>query len=456
VGIEFTALGSVEDIGAASYVIRFDGTNILLDAGIHPRKDNDESLPAFERAPIDYLDALLLSHAHLDHVGALPVALRRFPHARVLMSAASSFLAPLMLHHSAKLMERLQREGRVRRRLFTTDDVDMISWIFQGMRSEAPFPIRSQDESGETIEATLFDAGHILGACGIRLSGPSGTLFYTGDTSAHDQEILPAARYPDEPVDVLISECTMGADEEAEHRVWSGEEKRFAQAISEVLLGGGSVLVPVFSLGRSQEMVALVHRFRDLGWVPDAEIYTAGFGNVVGSLYDRTAKETRRRNPDLRLGELDVRQLPRPLDKGPHLRSPSIIIVSSGMMAQDTLSYRLAEIMLPRPRHGIFFVGYVDPEMPGHKVLTATPRESLTLAPGTRPVAAKARVERFHFTAHSNRQDLMDVVGRLQPKTVVLVHGEQEAAGWMHDQIGIRFPGTRVVRPGLCETIQLV
>lgn len=455
-GIRFTALGSVDDIGAASYVVEFDGTRLMLDAGIHPREEGLRNLPRFDRAPVDLLDAFLLSHCHLDHLGALPVALRRFSHARVLMTAASSLLAPVMLHHSARLMERLMIEGRAPRPTFTADDVDMISWIFQGMRCEAPFPIDSLDGSGVTLEAELYEAGHILGAAGIHLSGPSGSLFYTGDTSLHDQEILPGARYPEGPVDVLISECTLGADEEAEHRSRSGEIVRFASAVDQVLTGGGSVLVPVFSLGRSQEMLALLHRLREQGHIPDVEIYTAGFGNVVASLYDRTTKDTRRLDPDLRLTDLDVRPLPRPLDRGPHLRFPSVIVVSSGMMAQDTLSYRLAEVMLPRPRHGVFFVGYVDPDMPGHRVLTAEPRERITLAPGTQPVDAKARIERFHFTAHSHRHHLMEVVDRLRPETVVLVHGGPEAADWVQQQIEASHPRTRVVRPGLGEPLDLI
>ena len=392
------------------------------------------------------MDAILISHCHLDHLGALPVALSHFPHARVIMSEASAVLAPMMLRHTVKVMRRLRDGGIIPALLYSEDDVDMISYVFQGMPPDRHFPVFDLDNQGPGLTAGFYDAGHILGAAGIWLKGPSGVVFYTGDTSAQDQEIIPRAVYPHPPVDLLVLESTLGADPRAERRQRRKETQRFTRAIADVIDDGGSVLIPAFSLGRTQEMLVLLHRLRAGGRIPNVDIYTAGLGSAISEIYDRTATYTRRRNPDVRLENLDIRPLP-PGDirRGPHLRRPGIVLVSSGMMAPETMSCRLAEVMLPQERHGIFFVGYVDPDMPGYRVQEALPGEMLQLHPGGPPVPAHCRIERFHFSAHSSRRHLLRLVDRLSPKMVLPVHGDLAAQHWMQEAIQRHHPDTRVV-----------
>lgn len=192
-------------------------------------------------------------------------------------------------------------------------------------------------------------------------------------------------------------------------------------------------------------MAALLSRLRTKGHIPDVDIYTAGFGNTVSELYDRTARFTQRKDPNLRLRDLELLPLP-PGDfkKGPYLRNPSIILTSSGMMATGTLSYRLAEVMLPNVKHGIFFVGYVDPNMPGYQILTSKRGHHFKLNPNTPEIFPQCQIERFHFSAHSNRRSLLRLVGQLNPQMVILVHGECGAEGWMRETIKIRYPHLQV------------
>jgi predicted metal-dependent RNase len=114
------------------------------------------------------------------------------------------------------------------------------------------------------------------------------------------------------------------------------------------------------------------------------------------------------------------------------------------MMAQHTMSYRLAEVMLSDPRHGIFFVGYIAPDMPGYQVRTAQQGQMLQLGLTSPEVQVQCNIERFHFSAHSHRQDLLSVVEKLRPKRVILVHGEIGAAGWLRETIKMNFPKTDV------------
>lgn len=438
--IKFLSVGTTREIGDACYLLSLNGSTLLLDAGLHPRKEGIDSAPDFRTIRDRQVDAICISHCHLDHLGALPLAMSYFSRANVLMSEASAALAPVMLHHTAKVMRRQFEEGSAGLPLYTPDDIDLISYVFQGIKPDRDFPVFNLSKWADDLTVRFCDAGHILGASGIYVKNHDRAVFYTGDTAAHDQEILPGAVYPDERPDVLILESTLGADPDAEVRNRIAEVAKFARAIAEVIDRKGSVLIPVFSLGRTQEMLATLHRLREKSAIPDVEIYSAGFGNVVSTLYDRTARHTRRRDPSLRLRDLDVRPLP-PGDvrKGAHLRHPSIIVVSSGMMARHTMSYKLAEVMLPDPRHGIFFVGYVDPDMPGYQVLTARPGQPVRLGPGSPELTAQCRIQKFHFSAHSHRRHLLDLVERLRPRKVILVHGERGASGWMRETIKMHF-----------------
>lgn len=452
--ITFTPIGTTHEIGDASFLLTMNGSTVILDTGIHPRKEGIESTPDFRTVREHDVDAILISHCHLDHLGSLPVALSYFPQASVLMSEASATLAPIMLQHTAGVMKRQHREDNAPVPIYSRDDIDLISYLFQGVRPEHDFPVFNLEKWANDLTVKFYDAGHILGASGILLKSKEGTVFYTGDTCAQDQEIIPGAVYPEQPVDVLILEATLGADPSAEEKTRKNEEQRFAKAIYDVIDNQGSVLIPAFSLGRTQEMLAQLHRLREESQIPDVEIYSAGFGETISKYYDRTLRYTRRCNPNLRLLDLDIRPLP-PGDvrKGPHLKSPSIILVSSGMMAEHTMSYRLAEVMLPDPKHGIFFVGYIAPDMPGYQVRTAKQGQMIQLNTLGPELPVKCRIDRFHFSAHSHRQHLLNVVEKLKPKRVILVHGERGAAGWMRETIKQHFPKTDVAIAQQGETL---
>ena len=218
----------------------------------------------------------------------------------------------------------------------------------------------------------------------------------------------------------------------------------------------GCVLIPAFSLGRTQEMLTLLHRLRAAGRVRDVEIYSAGFGSHISRIYDRTSERTRRHEDDTWLAHLDIRRLPHgDITKGRYLKEPSIVLVSSGMMAEHTMSYKLAEKMLPYDHHGIFFVGYCDPRMPGHRVASAKKGQILQMTEEGRSIPVACDIDRFHFSAHSNRQDLLALIKKLRPSTLVLVHGDRSAVEWMESEVVAWDPTVRIVQPERGAEIEL-
>src|SRR4051794_20203563 len=202
------------DIGASAWFVEIEGHRLLMDAGIHPKREGHDALPRFDLIKNEELDAIAISHCHHDHVGSLPVALRYFPHADVLMTELSYFLVERVLHNSVNVMKRQRDELGIKEYpLFTHGEVDEIAPLFQGFKYNrqvdwAAFRKKGAGFLSSSLE--FYDAGHALGSAGISVRGQKETLFYTGDVCFHDQTILRKARFEDVKADVLIMETTRG------------------------------------------------------------------------------------------------------------------------------------------------------------------------------------------------------------------------------------------------------
>ena len=458
--MRYLALGSTREIGASCHYLNLAGTGVVLDAGVDPEEDGVDSLPNLSlirdrmERPVDHV---LVTHAHHDHLGALPVLVQQFPYIGVHMTQATQMLAEVLLPSSARLQKRRLMEGSTSKApLFDADSVEALNYIYESHKLDADF-----DLTGRKAEADLtgrfYHAGHILGAAGAYFEfeedGETRRIFYTSDTHMRSQTIIPGGEYPDAPIDVLLLESTMGADDEAEQTTRRTEEKRFGEALARVLKRGGTALVPVFALGRAQETLALLDRYKQRGIIPDVPIYTNGQMRAVADLYDKTRYITPRLNPEFEVFGVEQKRFPRNDEAGRRaLAEPSIHVVSSGMLFERTLSNTLAQWLVEDEKNGIFFVGFSKEDSPGDRLLKAAAEGKgteveLDEKSGVGPQPVNAEVARFRFSGHSHRQDLVRLVEQLRPKKVVLVHGETEAKHWMRDTIQRFYPGTEVVLP---------
>src|SRR2546426_304884 len=255
-------LNPASDIGASAWFVALEGHRLLMDAGTHPKREGREGLPLYDVVKEEELDAIAISHCHHDHVGSLPVALRYFPQANVLMSELSYFLVERVLHNSVNVMKRQRDECGIREYpLFSHDEVDEIEPLFQGFKYNrqidwAAFHKTRAGFLSPTLE--FYDAGHALGSAGLMVRGEKETLFYTGDVCFHDQTILKSARFEDVKADVLLMETTRGNRPPAPGFSRQAEIDRLAQSIDRAFQRGGGVLIPVFALGRTQEILAML------------------------------------------------------------------------------------------------------------------------------------------------------------------------------------------------------
>ena len=450
-GITFTNLTRQVEIGANCYSLELAGQRIVLDSGLHPRFDGLAALPDFRLLPDGAADAIVLSHAHQDHVGSLPVLMRRQPQAPVFMTEPTHLLSDVMLHNAVNVMMKKREEGITEYPLFTHREVDVATKRWHPVPLHTRFDLTGERLSaGEDAEVSLefFDAGHILGSVGTLIEAQGRSIFYTGDVQFDDQTIMQGARFPEEPLDVLIIETTRGDRATPEGFTRRGEQLRFAAAIKAAFDRGAGVLIPLFALGKTQEILAMFYEFRRNNLLGQGPIYIGGLGTKLAEIYDRLAEQTPRRHPHLQV--LDAvapfTMAGRAAEATP-IKGGRIYALSSGMMTEKTLSNAFARHVLSDPQHALFFVGYADPESPAGRLRTAAHGDIVQLSPDLPPQPLNCQVEQFNFSAHSTRESLRTYVNKVRPKKVVLVHGDASAVGWFQVNLTADLPGSEILVP---------
>jgi Cft2 family RNA processing exonuclease len=440
-------------IGASAWFVEIEGHRILLDAGVHPKREGRSALPLYSKVSDQEVDAIAISHCHHDHVGSLPVALRHFPGAHVLMTELSYFLVERVLHNSVNVMQRQRTElGITEYPLYSHDEVDDIAPMFQGFKYNreidwASFRKARSGVDSPTLE--FYDAGHALGSAGILIRGEEETLFYTGDVCFHDQTILKSARFHDVQADVLIMESTRGSREVPAGFTREKEIARLSASIERVLERKGSVLIPTFALGRTQEVLALLALLMREGRLRRQPIYIGGLGRVFTEIYDLQAHRTHRRHPNLQLHEaLDLVVLEQKKVDKMDLGGGKIFVITAGMMSENTAAHGLALRMMGDERQAVFLVGYTDPDTPGGRLRAASKDVPFLFSASGGEAVRRCELEEFDLTAHANREDLVDFVGQVEPRVVILGHGDDAARGWVEGQIRERYPNVKVEAAG--------
>jgi Cft2 family RNA processing exonuclease len=185
-------------------------------------------------------------------------------------------------------------------------------------------------------------------------------------------------------------------------------------------------------------------------------IYIGGLGRVFTEIYDLEAHRTHRQLSNLQLHEaLNLAVLDRKQVDQIKLSGGRLFVLTAGMMSENTAAHDLALRMIGDERHGVFFVGYADPDTPGGRLKSAPPGATFRFSQSAGDVTRRCEVQDFDLTAHANREELLDFVGQVAPRSVVLGHGEAEARRWFEDQIRARHPRIRVHQPGPGESLEL-
>ena len=446
--MELAFLGGASGVGASCLLVEIAGRRALIDAGV--RMDpNADRLPDLAALDGRDLSVIFITHAHADHIGALPLVHQHFPHVAIYASTATIRLVEVMLADALRVMERRAAEELE----IPLYDAALVASMLRRLRA---LPLGEQalpELPGVTIHASR--AGHVAGAISLGFAGPDRRLVVSGDVSMTAQRTIlgaavPSPRHPD----LLVLESTYGA---RMHPNRQAEERRLAQAVAEGIQHG-HVLVPAFALGRAQEIILILRAAQRDGQIPEFPIYVDGLVRTVCAAYAGfpTALTPALRNHIQRGGRPffggTVKPIETPAQRERILAEPPCCIVASSGMLTGGPSAFFAARLVDRPEASILITGYQDEEAPGRKLLDAAAGTNHTLLLQGKPVTLRCRVEKYGLSAHADGAELAGLVSALKPKAVALVHGDPEAraalAARLRDQTVVLLP-----RDG--ETIQV-
>jgi Cft2 family RNA processing exonuclease len=441
--MELTFLGGASEVGASCTLLHLSGHRLLIDGGIRPAaKAGQPRLPdlaLLEGAPPE---ALLITHAHIDHTGALPLVASRFPHLPVYATESTRVLTDILLRDAVRVMEQEELRPEGETPLYDAAQADAFLGRITTVNVQqafAPMP------SVPGLTVRFLPAGHILGAAMLFFQTPEGTLLHTGDISVTDQRTVKGLDVQALPqADVMICEGTYG---NRTHTNRKEEEHKLAETVQSVLARGGRILCPAFAVGRAQEVVLILKAYRASGQVSPVPIYLDGMVLAVCTAYQVQSHDL---HPNLQHYLKNAR---RPLFADPDLHifavrsqdraalmkrtDPMIVISSSGMLTGGASPLYAAE-MATRPQDGILFTGYQDEESPGTALLRAQTGDVLRL--GEQSVSLACQVARYNLSGHADAEQIVHVVTRVHPRHLILVHGAPESLA----ALARRFPRLHV------------
>ncbi|HVU18981.1 MAG TPA: MBL fold metallo-hydrolase [Candidatus Didemnitutus sp.] len=440
-------------IGANSLYCQLGDFHFVVDSGLHPKKAGRLAAPDLRPLQDVALDLIVITHCHLDHIGSLPILMRAQPNTPVVMTAPSRMLIERMLHNSVNVMVREREEKNITEYpLYTHDEIDrMVSRLHPHALGQAKKFTGRRDE----IEFTFHSAGHIPGAAGLEITHKHRRIFFTGDVLFETQRVVGPAKFPPGPFDTLVTETTHGASEKPAG-TRSSEMIRLVETINAAIRRGGSVLLPVFALGRMQEMLAILHDARKFNRLVDAPIFASGLGLDLCDYFDDIAKKTGLVHfTRTILKELKVKKMPRDLVAGREPAQQGIYVVSSGMVVENTASYALAASLSGNAKHCLCFVGYCDPDTPGGRLLAARQGEDFLFEAANFKTKVRAQIERFEFSGHADRDALLASGVGSRPRSIVLTHGDPPARAWFAEQFAAQLPNTKVLDPTPLQAYQV-
>ncbi len=463
--VKITFHGAVRTTTGSQHLLEINGVRLLLDCGLYQgkRKESIERNQSFQFNPNE-VDAVILSHAHIDHIGNLPNLYKQGFTGNTYCTFATRDLAAIMLEDSAEIQmadaayvsKKHKKKGLPPvEPLYTPEDAECALRQFVSLGYDRPLPVAN----GVTL--TFRDAGHILGSAQVILDfdegGEKRRLLFSGDIGRGDHAILRNPQ-PVEDVDVLLVESTYG---NREHTAQSGLTDEIEALLSDTLNNGGKVIIPAFSVGRTQLLVYTLHQLVEAGRLPAFPIY-------VDSPLSVNATEVFRLHPECFNRDiynfLREKKNPFGMDNLTYIRKasesiklnsldgPTIIISSSGMCEAGRIRHHLKN-NISDPNDLILFVGYC-----AYNTLGSVIRA------GIDPVyifgeahEVKAKIASFDgFSGHADKNELVDYVKSLTGdiKKIFVVHGEERPSLAFADTLRQIKPGAEVTVPELNESFE--
>ncbi|MGB2807246.1 MAG: MBL fold metallo-hydrolase [Sedimentisphaerales bacterium] len=439
--VKLQFLGAVQNVTGSRHFLEANGTQVLIDCGLYQeRQFRDRNWDPFPIAPKS-IDAVLLTHAHLDHCGLLPKLVKEGFRGKILCTAATAEIAKIILLDSAKIQEedaehkrkRHEKQGRKGPHpdvpLYTIEDAEACIPLFSHVE------YRESVNLGDGVEATFYDAGHVLGSSIIRTKvrqdGQERIILFSGDIGRPDRPIVCDPTVFDY-ADYVLIESTYG---DRVHEEVADVEKTMGEVINETIKAGGNIIVPSFALERSQEVLYYLNELRMKNKIPEFKVFldspmasriTKVFQNHP-ELYDKEMTELiKRHKSPFDLPGLQMAGTANESKAINSIKGTVMVIAGSGMCTGGRVKHHLVN-NISQQNNTIMFVGYQAVGTLGRSIVDGI--EKVRILGVKRSI--KARIVRIHgFSAHADRNELLDWLKELEapPRGVFVVHGETKSA----------------------------
>lgn len=429
--MNITSYGAAGGVTGSKHLLEINGHRILLDCGMFQgrREESDRKNRAFH-FDARTLDAVVLSHAHIDHSGILPMLIRQGYRGRIYTTTATRDLCSVMLLDSAVIQQR-DAEWLAKKQRSYMAPLYNESDVYETMKRFVCYPYEDRFEIAPDIHVTLQDAGHVLGSAMIALDyseqGEARRFIFSGDIG---RKHLPILRDPWEPddADIVMMESTYG---DRDHDSVEIMEAKLAEVVVRTVRRGGKVIIPSFALERAQEVVYALKRLEMNGAIPSIPVYvdsplTANITEIFR--YHKEYYDEEITQVSLAAGdpfELKHIEYIRNVDDSMRLNSltdPCIIISASGMCEVGRILHHLRN-NCEDPRNTIVIVGFQAQYTLGRRIVERNAEIKIF---GVKR-ALKAEVKTLNgFSAHAGRKDLLKFGSRFKNRTknILLVHGE--------------------------------
>ncbi|MEM0001188.1 MAG: beta-CASP ribonuclease aCPSF1 [Desulfurococcaceae archaeon] len=424
--VRLTALGGFREVGRSAIFVETRESKILLDFGINvgALSDPNKAYPIIDALKIDELDGIVVTHAHLDHVGLVPLLYKYGYRGPVYVTKPTRELMSIMLKD---LIEVSKKSGRY----LPYGEKDIVSTLLHTITVD----YEEVTDVAPDIKLTMYDAGHLLGSAIIHLHIGMGlyNIVYTGDFKYADSRLLNKAHTSFPRAEALIMESTYGATLQESRTL---AEARLVEIAKRVIERGGVILIPVFAAGRGQEMLLILNNAMEQGLIPRVNIYVEGLVNEVTAIHMQYPEcLSKKVKEEIYNGENPFISDSVKIIEGPVARPdivedrPSIIIATNGMLnGGPAVDY--FRLLANDPRNAIVFVGYQAEGTLGRAVKDGV--KEIPVVVENKVEVVKVQMEVYSidgFSGHSDQRELLTYVKDLnpKPKVVILKHGEENA-----------------------------
>ncbi|KAJ6312882.1 hypothetical protein OIU77_014412 [Salix suchowensis] len=444
--IECLVLGAGQEVGKSCVVVTINGKRIMFDCGMHMGYDDHRRYPDFslisKSRDFDHsLDCVIITHFHLDHVGALPYFTEVCGYnGPIYMTYPTKALAPLMLEDFRKVL--VDRRGEEEQ--FTS------LHISQCMQKVIAIDLKQTLQVDDDLQIRAYYAGHVLGAAMFYAKVGESAMVYTGDYNMTPDRHLGAAQIDRLELDLLITESTYATTiRDSKY----AREREFLKAVHECVAGGGKVLIPTFALGRAQELCILLDDYWERMNLKVPIYFSAGltiqanmYYKILISWTSQKIKETyaTRNAFDFK----HVHNFDRSLINAP---GPCVLFATPGMISGG-FSLEVFKQWAPCEMNLITLPGYCVAGTVGHKLMSGKPTK-IVLDKDTQ-IDVRCQIHQLSFSPHTDSKGIMDLARFLSPKNVILVHGEKPKMVSLKERIQseLRIP---CYLPANCDTVHI-